>query len=380
MKKINLVLLMAGSSQRANLLCNKVLYQINHKPVFCYSLEKMIQLTKETSFKVNKIILVVNKDITNEVEDIINQYNGDITIIEGGLTRAQSVRNAVEISTDVDAVVIHDAARPLTDYNDFKKLILNTNKVGTLYHKVTDTIKQYDMVTTTLDRNSLYAVSTPQYFDKELFNTILNPIIDDEYITDDTMLFEETYQIEYHLESNNNMKITTKDDIDYINYYLTHQKEYKIGHSFDFHPFSENRKLILGGVTIESPFGLAGHSDADVVYHSVAESIIGALQYGDLGTHYPDTDNKYLNIDSSIFVKDMKKKLEEENYKIVNIDIIIYLEKPNLKNYKKLMVKNLQEILQCEYINVKATTLEKQGLIGTNQGIGVETVVLIQKL
>lgn len=380
MKKINLILLMAGSSQRANLLCNKVLYQINHKPVFCYSLEKMIKLSKETKFITNQIILVVNKENIEEVQDIINQYDENIIIIQGGSTRAQSVREAVKISKDVDAVVIHDAARPLTSYDDFMELILNTNKIGTLYHKVTDTIKQYDMVTTTLDRNSLYAVSTPQYFDQELFNTILNPIIDDEYITDDTILFEEDYQIEYHLESSNNMKITTKDDIEYIHYYLTHQKEYKIGHSFDFHPFTNNRKLILGGVIIDSLFGLAGHSDADVVYHSVAESIIGALQYGDLGTHYPDTDNKYKDIDSSIFVKDMKNKLDEEKYKIVNIDIIIYLEKPNLKNYKKLMVKNLQEILQCEYINVKATTLEKQGLIGTNQGIGVETVVLIQKL
>ena len=378
MKKINAILLMAGSSTRANLPCNKIMYKINQKPLFCYSLEKLITLKEEINL--NKIIIVTNKELIEETNDIINQYNMDIEIITGGKTRTESVRNAVKISKDVDAVIIHDAARPLTNIEDIKNISLNTNKVGTLYHKVTDTIKQKDIMTTTLDRSSLYAVTTPQYFDKELFETILNPVIDDEYITDETMLFEDMYKIEYFEETSTNIKATTKEDIEYITYLLTHNKEYKIGHSFDFHPFEENRKLILGGIDIPSPFGLKGHSDADVVYHSVSEAILGALSQGDLGTHYPDNDNKYLNIDSSYFVKDVNSKLINENYRIVNIDIIIYLEKPSLKNYKKQIVNNLKKILDCEYINVKATTLEKQGLIGTNQGIGVESVVLIQKI
>lgn len=380
MKKINVILLMAGSSTRANLTCNKIMYQINQKPLFCYSLEKFINLKQELN--INKIILVVNKNLIEETQDIINQYDKDninIEIIIGGTTRPESVRNAIRISKDIDAVIIHDAARPVTNIIDIKNLVLNTKKVGTLYHPVTDTIKQYDLTTMTLDRNNLYAVTTPQYFDKELFDTILNPVIDDEYITDETILFEDTYNIEYTKETTNNIKVTTKEDLDYIIYLLTSQNEYKIGHSYDFHPFELNRPLILGGVKIESPFGLSGHSDADALYHSVTEAILGALSKQDIGTHYPDNDNKYLNIDSSYFVKDVYTKLVSEGYKIINIDIMIYLEKPNLKNYKKLMVNNLQKLLNCEYINVKATTLEKQGLIGTNQGIGVETVVLIQK-
>lgn len=380
MKKINVILLMAGSSSRANLSCNKIMYQINQKPLFCYSLEKFINLKQELN--INKILLVINKDLIEETQDVINQYykyDINIEMIIGGKTRPESVRNAVKNSKYVDAILVHDAARPLTNIEDIKNLVLNTKKVGTLYHPVTDTIKQYDLTTTTLDRSMLYAVTTPQYFDKELFNTILNPIIDDEYITDETILFEDAYNIEYTKETSTNIKATTKEDIDYITYLLTSQNEYKIGHSYDFHPFELNRPLILGGVKIESSFGLKGHSDADALYHSVSEAILGALSKQDIGTHYPDNDEKYRNMDSSYFVKDVNEKLVNEGYKIINIDIMIYLEKPNLKNYKKLMVNNLQNLLKCEYINVKATTLEKQGLIGTSQGIGVETVVLIQK-
>ena len=166
----------------------------------------------------------MNKNLIEETQDIINQYDKDninIEIIIGGTTRPESVRNAIRISKDIDAVIIHDAARPVTNIIDIKNLVLNTKKVGTLYHPVTDTIKQYDLTTMTLDRNNLYAVTTPQYFDKELFDTILNPVIDDEYITDETILFEDTYNIEYTKETTNNIKVTTKEDLDYIIYLLT---------------------------------------------------------------------------------------------------------------------------------------------------------------
>ena len=153
-----------------------------------------------------------------------------------------------------------------------------------------------------------------------------------------------------------------------------------IGHSFDFHPFEENRKLILGGVEIPYSKGLAGHSDADVVYHVVAESIMGALGIGDLGTLFPDTDNKYLNMNSAYLIKEVMKHLEQSFYRVENIDVIIYLEKPNLKNYKIQMAKNIKELINCNYVNVKATTLEKKGLIGNGFGIASEAVVLLKKL
>ena len=127
-------------------------------------------------------------------------------------------------------------------------------------------------------------------------------------------------------EAHDNKKFTNPSDFE--------NPDYLIGHSLDFHPLVDNRPLILGGVKFDYPKGLYGHSDADVVYHAVTEAIIGALQMGDIGTLFPDNDDKYLNIDSSYFLKYMKNILKEKTYEVNNLDVIIYLEEPNLKKYK----------------------------------------------
>ena len=353
--------------------------QIINRPVFTYSLE-----TFYNHEKIEHLYLVVSSTTINEVEEYVkeNLNSSKITIVMGGLTRAQSVRNAVK-EVKEDFVLIHDAARPLVNKVDIDNLInqMDANLLGTLYHPIYDTVKDTsNNKVVTLDRQNLKATTTPQFFSKKLYEKIINPNISDDKITDEISIFEKDYQVAFVLETSNNRKVTTKSDIDEITYYLNKDENYLIGHSFDFHPFEENRKLILGGVEIPYPKGLAGHSDADVVYHVVAESIMGALGIGDLGTLFPDTDNKYLNMNSAYFIKEVMKHLEQSFYRVENIDVIIYLEKPNLKNYKIQMAKNIKELINCNYVNVKATTLEKKGLIGNGFGIASEAVVLLKKL
>lgn len=156
---------------------------------------------------------------------------------------------------------------------------------------------------------------------------------------------------------------------------------FRIGHSHDTHRFSENRKLILGGVEIDYHLGLLGHSDADCVMHVVCESIIGALGLGDIGKHFSDTDPKYKDMDSSYFVKEAKKMLDEREYKICNMDITIFIEKPVLKNYIGKMRSNIASILEVEenQINIKATRGEGLGFIGREEGVSAECVVLIKR-
>ena len=344
-KTISAIILMAGSSTRFVDDNNKLSYQIINRPVFTYSLE-----TFYNHEKIEHLYLVVSSTTINEVEEYVkeNLDSSKITIVMGGLTRAQSVRNAVK-EVKEDFVLIHDAARPLVNKVDIDNLInqMDTHLLGTLYHPIYDTVKDTsNNKVVTLDRQNLKATTTPQFFSKKLYEKIINPNISDDKITDEISIFEKDYQVAFVLETSNNRKVTTKSDIDEITYYLNKDENYLIGHSFDFHPFEENRKLILGGVEIPYPKGLAGHSDADVVYHVVAESIMGALGF----------------------------------YRVENIDVIIYLEKPNLKNYKIQMAKNIKELINCNYVNVKATTLEKKGLIGNGFGIASEAVVLLKKL
>ena len=154
---------------------------------------------------------------------------------------------------------------------------------------------------------------------------------------------------------------------------------YRIGQGFDCHRFEVNRKLILGGVEIPYEKGLAGHSDADVLIHSIIDSILGALSLGDIGELFPPSDEKFKNINSKILLLDVLKLLDENQYKISNIDNTIICEEPNLKLWKLKIRESLAEILSLEVdrISVKAKTAEKMGAIGAKEGIAVLSTVLL---
>ncbi|MCD6217715.1 2-C-methyl-D-erythritol 2,4-cyclodiphosphate synthase [bacterium] len=152
-----------------------------------------------------------------------------------------------------------------------------------------------------------------------------------------------------------------------------------IGHGFDVHPFKENRKLILGGVTIEHELGLDGHSDADVAIHALIDAILGALGQGDIGRHFPDTNPEYKNISSRKLLIKVAGMMKNSGYSINNADITIHAEAPKLADYMDEMRGNIADDLNCpdNRINIKATTWEKLGFIGRGEGIAADAVVLL---
>ncbi len=156
----------------------------------------------------------------------------------------------------------------------------------------------------------------------------------------------------------------------------------RIGQAIDIHQLVENRDLILGGVKIEHQKGLLGHSDADVLLHAIAEAIIGALGLGDLGTHFPDTDEKYRGISSMKLLAEVGKMMRSLNYEVGNIDSTILIEEPKLAKYKQQMEKNIADVLKCEVsqVNVKATRGEKLGFVGNKEGVvALASVLLIER-
>jgi 2-C-methyl-D-erythritol 2,4-cyclodiphosphate synthase len=156
----------------------------------------------------------------------------------------------------------------------------------------------------------------------------------------------------------------------------------RIGHGFDVHALVPDRALILGGVTIPHDKGLAGHSDADVLIHAVCDALLGAAGLGDIGKHFPDSDAKFKNIDSRILIRNVAKLLAEKNLKVGNIDCTIVAQAPKLARYVPQMQTNLAEDLDINVgqINIKATTTEKLGYIGREEGIAVHSVVLLDEL
>ena len=145
----------------------------------------------------------------------------------------------------------------------------------------------------------------------------------------------------------------------------------RIGNGYDVHKLVEGRKLVLGGVVIPHDKGVLGHSDGDVLIHAVMDAVLGALSLGDIGKHFPDTDMKYEGIDSKILLKKVYEIMSEKGYKIGNLDSIIVAQKPKLKDYIDEMRKRMAEILHTdiENVSVKATTEEKLGFTGNEEGI-----------
>ncbi len=154
---------------------------------------------------------------------------------------------------------------------------------------------------------------------------------------------------------------------------------FRIGQSSDIHQLVSGRKLILGGVEIESELGLLGHSDADALLHAISEAMLGALALGDLGHHFPDTDEKWKGISSLIILREVRKLIEEKGYHVVNVDSLILIEKPKMAPHIEQMRKNIAEALQTDIdqISVKATRGEKLGYVGRSEGVLAQAVVLL---
>jgi 2-C-methyl-D-erythritol 2,4-cyclodiphosphate synthase len=154
---------------------------------------------------------------------------------------------------------------------------------------------------------------------------------------------------------------------------------FRTGIGFDVHSLAENRKLVIGGVLIPFEKGLLGHSDADVLLHAICDALLGALALGDIGKFFPDTDEKYKNADSKILLENTYKLIREKGYVIKNVDSVVAAQKPKLSPYINQMKEIIASILNTEIdcISVKATTTEKLGFIGREEGISAFATVLI---
>ena len=155
----------------------------------------------------------------------------------------------------------------------------------------------------------------------------------------------------------------------------------RVGTGYDVHKLVEGRKLILGGVEIPHSLGLLGHSDADVLLHAIMDALLGAAALGDIGKHFPDTDERYRGISSLKLLEHVAELLEEEHYIIENIDATVIAQKPKLRPYIEEMEKNIAEVLGIsgDQINVKATTEEGLGFTGEQQGISSQAICCLYK-
>ena len=157
---------------------------------------------------------------------------------------------------------------------------------------------------------------------------------------------------------------------------------FRIGQGFDVHQLTENRPLIIGGITIPYELGLLGHSDADVLLHTVADACLGAIGEGDIGRHFPDTDPQFKDADSAKLMEHVWSIVKKKGYKLVNVDCTIIAQKPKMAPYIPQMRERIAQLLEAtiDQVNVKATTTEKLGFTGRGEGIASQVAVLLQKV
>jgi 2-C-methyl-D-erythritol 2,4-cyclodiphosphate synthase len=159
---------------------------------------------------------------------------------------------------------------------------------------------------------------------------------------------------------------------------------YRIGNGIDFHKLENNpgRPFLLGGFEIKTELALVGHSDADILLHAIADAILGALSLGDIGQHFPDTDESIKGINSVFIINKVLNLMSDKKFKIVNVDSTIICEIPKISPYKNQILHSLSKILAIEIdcISVKATTTEKMGALGRKEGVGVFTSILLEKV
>lgn len=158
--------------------------------------------------------------------------------------------------------------------------------------------------------------------------------------------------------------------------------DYRIGNGYDVHALAEGETLWLGGIQIEHTKGTIAHSDGDVLIHAICDALLGALSLGDIGKHFPDTDNTYKNIDSKILLQQCNELIKINGYKVVNIDSTVCAQQPKLKDSIPAMVKCMSQLLEVDeqQVSVKATTTEKLGFIGREEGISSYAVVLLKRI
>ena len=378
-KTVSAVLVAAGSSTRMGF--DKLSFDLGGETVLHRSIRAFAQCPQIT-----ELVLVAGKN-----REFVAQQAADcpkpVQIVAGGATRAESAKNGV-LAAHGELVAVHDAARPFVSASVITAALEAAARCGAAAPAVPvkDTIKTAARgdgktvppdcaVCATPDRSTLYAVQTPQCFDRAQYLAALQELDAEKarLVTDDCSLFELTGRsVQLTQGDYANLKITTREDLP-----RPVQKEetrMRIGHGYDVHRLVEGRKLILGGVEIPFEKGLLGHSDADVLAHAVMDAVLGAAALGDIGQHFPDNDPAYAGADS------LARILSEHGYRVENIDATILCQRPKLAPHIPAMRANLAAAfgLPVDAVSVKATTEEHLGFTGEGLGIAAHAVALIE--
>ncbi|MBS5584800.1 MAG: 2-C-methyl-D-erythritol 2,4-cyclodiphosphate synthase [Clostridiales bacterium] len=373
------VLVAAGRGTRAGLDANKVFYPVEGRSPLSRSLDAIAQTGLYEG-----IVLVLAKDDFLAYRALAEREGACPlvkSVVAGGKTRQESVFAGLKVVPEsVEWVSIHDAARPFAGEALFRATLDAARETGSgvISTDVTDTVKRVEegRAVETLDREHLRAVQTPQSFRREeILRAHMAALADGFAGTDDASLYEREF---------GSATLVTADGAR-ENVKLTHRGDFlrgdvRMGTGYDVHRLVEGRPLVLGGVTIPWEKGLLGHSDADVALHALMDAMLGALGEGDIGRHFPDSDEQYRGIASTELLRRVVELTRNKGYRVGNCDVTIVAQAPKLAPYIEEMRANVARVLGVDVsrVNIKATTTERLGFEGEGLGISAQAVAVMR--
>lgn len=376
------IVLAGGSGSRMGAGCNKVLLELQGEPVITRAVKAFEGL-------VEGVVLVSRSEDITAMQAAMKSIQMPVTIVSGGNSRQASVWNGLcALPADCTHVLIHDGARCLVDQETIRRCISSVEAYGSGVAAIPaiDTIKEVgrdEIVISTPVRAHLRSVQTPQGFTVELIRRAHEAALEQGYVgTDDASLVEHIgIPVRLTVGDRRNIKLTTPEDIKMAESFLPRNfPALRVGQGYDVHRLVEGRDLILCGVNIPHTLGLLGHSDADVALHALMDAMLGAMALGDIGKHFPDTDERYRGISSIKLLEHVVSLLNEHHARVTNCDVTIVAQKPKLLPYILQMRMNVAGVLNLplDRVNVKATTTEHLAFEGREEGISAQAVCMIE--
>lgn len=357
-----LILLGAGNSTRFGTKTKKQWLRVGDNPLW-------LKVTKDfEKYKFEKIIIVASKNEARYMQNFTQHQ-----IIVGGDTRQESLNNALKL-VDTKYTMVSDVARACIPEEMIQRLIHSKDKADIVvpYIKADDTVVYGNK---TINRDNVKLIQTPQLSQTKVLKKAL---LQDEIFTDDSSAIKNIGGSILFVEgSKSAIKLTQKEDLQFLPCLEKATIKTRVGHGFDVHKFNNTPPLILGGIEIPCDYGFEAHSDGDVLIHALIDALLGSVGAGDIGEMFPDNDEEFKGIDSKILLTKVVNFLENIGANISNIDITIIAQKPRIDKRKANIRQTLAKILNINTIdiNVKATTTEKLGFIGRSEGVGVEVIV-----
>lgn len=383
---VTVIIAAAGQGKRMGGEGNKVFLPLAGKSILAHTIARFAVCSL-----VDEMIIVAASGEEAAVSKIarLEARNVPFKVVSGGVERQDSINNALLASSPAAKIIlVHDGARPLVSDECIAAVIEGAHsfRAAVTAVPVKDTIKLASeelTVTETPERNRLWAVHTPQGFEASLLRRAYEDAARaGARGTDDASLVERLgVAVKLVAGSYENIKVTTPEDLRLAEALLKKREEkmMRVGMGYDVHCLVEGRKLILGGEEIPYEKGLDGHSDADVLLHAVKDALLGAAALGDIGRHFPDTDQAYKGASSMKLLARVGEILVENGYRVGNIDATIIAQRPKLAPYIPAMNKNIATVLglPLSAVNVKATTTEGLGFAGKGEGIAANAVAVI---